>query len=305
MNNTNELSVPEWLKYKGKSFTQTLSVVSQTVAVSKIATVCKEARCPNKTECWSSGTATFMLMGDICSRGCRFCAVKTSSKPPPLNPDEPKNLVKALTSFFGFNYIVLTSVNRDDLNDGGAKHLADCIREIKKNIQNLKVEILIPDFEGSIDSVKKIVDAKPDVISHNVETIERLQKKIRDSKANYIQSLRVLQAVKTLDPSIFTKSSLMLGLGETQEEIIKTMKDLLLNNVNFLTLGQYMRPTLKHIRVKKYLPPSEFSELQKIGLKLGFSYVASGPLVRSSYKAGEFFMNNVIQKSKSSKPSLS
>lgn len=288
-----ELEVPDWLKYKGKTFTRTLSVVDSTVCSSGIATVCKEARCPNRTECWSSGTATFMLMGDTCTRNCRFCSVKSSVNPAPLNPDEPKNIAQALHDW-DLNYVVLTSVDRDDLPDGGAEHLAKCIKEIKAEHPDLRIEILIPDFQGSIASLKKIVNAGPDVIAHNIETIRRLQKKVRDPLAEYDQSLKILRGVKELNPNILTKSSIMVGLGETYDEVIETMQDLRNVGVELLTIGQYMRPTFRNLRVKAYVEPEVFTKWESDGRKMGYLYVASGPLIRSSYRAGEYFITKVL-----------
>lgn len=289
-----ELEVPEWLKFRGKTFSKKLNVVSGSVRRSGIATVCEEARCPNRTECWSGGTATFMLMGDTCTRGCKFCAVKTSPTPPPLDPNEPEFLVEALRSL-NLEYVVLTSVDRDDLPDGGSSHLAECVRAIKENFPNMLVEILIPDFQGDDSAIENIVRSNPDVIAHNVETVERLQKRVRDSKAGYSQSLYVLRKIKEINPQVLTKSSIMVGVSETKEEVIQTMKDLRFIDVDFLTIGQYMRPTFRHMRVKEYVKPEIFDEYREIGLDLGFKYVASGPLVRSSYRAGEFYIKNYIE----------
>ncbi len=290
-----ELEVPHWLKYRGKTFSRRLSVVNATVKKSGVATVCEEARCPNRTECWSGGTATFMLMGDTCTRACRFCAVKTSPSPKPLNPNEPQALVDSIKNL-NLKYIVLTSVDRDDLADGGARHLANCIEALKNAYPELLIEILIPDFQGNLDALKKIVQAKPQVIAHNIETVRRLQKKVRDKRAGYEQSLNVLKSIKRIDHNILTKSSIMVGLSETEEEVIETMKDLRNVGVDFLTIGQYMRPTLRQLRVKEYIHPKKFDQYRQIGEKLGFIYVASGPLVRSSYRAGEFFISSYIKK---------
>ncbi len=232
-------------------------------------------------------------MGDTCTRGCKFCAVKTSPAPPPLDPNEPELLVEALRDL-GLDYVVLTSVDRDDLSDGGASHLADCIRAVKSEFPEMLVEILIPDFQGRDDAILTIVDAHPDVIAHNIETVKRLQKKVRDSKASYRQSLYVLKRIKDFEPKMLTKSSIMVGLSETEDEVIQTMKDLRDIGVDFLTVGQYMRPTFRHMRVREYVHPKKFEEYREIGLKLGFKYVASGPLVRSSYRAGEFFIKTYI-----------
>lgn len=290
-----ELSAPDFLKYRGKSFTKVFSVVRKTVDHSKIATVCEEANCPNRTECWSGGTATFMLMGDTCTRGCKFCSVKTALKPQPLDPKEPENLVKALNDW-ELNYIVLTSVDRDDLPDGGATHLAKCIRAVKSAYPSLKVEILIPDFQGKNKDILKIIKAKPDVIAHNIETIRRLTPIIRDRRATYDQSLKVLKVIKQYDMRIFTKSSIMVGFSENPEEVRIVMSDLRSIGVDFLTIGQYMRPSLKKLPVKKYLSLEDFKEYKSMGEEMGFTYVASAPLVRSSYKAGEFFAANVNDK---------
>lgn len=289
---------PNWVKFKGHTFTKTFSVVRNTVNNSHIATVCEEAKCPNRTECWSGGTATFMLMGDTCTRGCHFCAVKTSRTPPPLDPNEPLNLAKALTDWKNddLHYIVITSVDRDELPDGGSSHLARCINVTKEYHPDLKIEILIPDFKGNREDIRRIVEAKPEVIAHNIETVRRLTPKVRDRRATYDQSLKVLKTIKNLDPAMLTKSSIMVGLSEKREEVIETMKDLLDVGVDFLTIGQYMRPTLKHLPVKEYIDLKIFEYYKQIGEDLGFKYVASAPLVRSSYRAGEYFINEFINK---------
>ncbi len=290
------LEVPNWLTNRGHTFTKTLSVVNKTVKNSQIATVCEEAKCPNRTECWSGGTATFMLMGDTCTRGCRFCAVKTSENPKPLNPFEPRNLAVALDDW-DLDYIVLTSVDRDDLKDGGAGHLAQSIKEVHTRHPEIMIEILIPDFEGDIAALRTIVDSQPAVLAHNIETVQRLQLKVRDKRAGYKQSLFVLESIKKLNPKIYTKSSIMVGLGESDAEIYETMRDLRNVDVDFLTIGQYMRPSLRNLSVKAYVAPEKFLEYEKFGLEMGFKYVASGPLVRSSYKAGEYYIKNIIQSS--------
>src|SRR3989338_2548758 len=219
------LMKPEWLKIK-LIVNDEFSNIKNTLKKHELHTVCESAHCPNISECWNGGTATFMLMGDICTRGCRFCAVKTGNPMQKLYADEPRKLAKALAEIKLFDYVVLTSVNRDDLSDGGASHFAECIKEIKKEYPEIIVEVLIPDFNGSIESLKKIIDAKPEVIAHNIETVERLQRKARDARANYSQSLNVLENVKRLNPKIYTKSSIMLGLGECDEEVVQSMKDL-------------------------------------------------------------------------------
>ena len=289
-----KLAKPQWLKIKLNVNDEFLNIKS-TLKNHNLHTVCESAHCPNISECWSGGTATFMLMGDVCTRGCRFCAVKTGNPLKQLDNDEPKKLAKALAEIKLFDYVVLTSVNRDDLEDGGSSHFAECIKEIKKTYPEIIVEVLIPDFNGSIESLKKIVDAKPEVIAHNIETIERLQKKVRDQRANYKQSLQVLENIKKLNPKIYTKSSIMVGLGETGEEIVQSMNDLRAINVDILTIGQYLRPTDWHTAVNKYIPPEKFECYRQKALELGFLFCASGPFVRSSYKAGELFVKNVIQ----------
>jgi lipoic acid synthetase len=287
---------PDFLKFRGRTFTKQLNVVRKTVSNSKISTVCEEASCPNKTECWSSGTATFMLMGDTCTRGCKFCNVKTALKPDPLDPNEPQNLTQALYDW-DVNYIVLTSVDRDDLPDGGAKHLSDCIKAVKLEHPELKVEILMPDFKGNKDDILQIVDSGAEVLAHNVETVERLTPLVRDRRATYKQSLDVLAKIKQIDPNVFTKSSIMVGLSERKEEVVQTMRDLRDVGVDFLTIGQYMRPTLRHLPVKEYLSEKAFKDYRVIGEEMGFLYVASAPLVRSSYKAGEFYISRIIEES--------
>jgi lipoic acid synthetase len=256
--------------------------------------VCEEAHCPNVWECWGGGTATIMLMGDTCTRGCRFCAVKSGNPHGALDLDEPRKVAMALAEL-DLSYVVLTSVDRDDLPDGGAGHFAKTVQEIKARCPELLVEALIPDFQGDLEAVRTVVDAGVDVLDHNVETVERLQGTVRDRRANYAQSLKVLRAAKGMRGDLFTKSSIMLGLGETREEVIATMRDLRENDVDILTLGQYLRPSSWHLAVQEYVPPEAFDELREAGEALGFAYVASGPLVRSSYRAGEFFVEKVIR----------
>ena len=290
-----KLEKPEWLKIKLTANDNFINIKS-TLKQYELHTVCESAHCPNISECWNTGTATFMLMGDVCTRACKFCAVKTGNPMKQLDAEEPKKLAEALAKIKLFNYVVLTSVNRDDLEDGGSSHFADCIKEIKKSYPNIIVEILIPDFRGNLESLGKIVDANPEVIAHNIETVERLQRKIRDVRANYRQSLGVLNTIKGINPKIYTKSSIMLGLGESDEEIIQTMKDLRLVNVDILTLGQYLRPTDMHVSISEYVEPSKFEFFKQKALELGFLFVASAPFVRSSYKAGELFMKNILMK---------
>lgn len=260
----------------------------------KLSTVCEEANCPNIGECWNGGTATFMLMGDTCTRGCRFCSVKSAKNPGALDADEPEKLA-ATISKMNLNYVVLTTVNRDDLPDQGASHIARCIRTTQKSSPDLLIEMLMQDFQGVTKLVRQIIDARPAVLAHNIETVRRLTPKVRDYRADYDQSLEVLRFLKTNCPDGYTKSSLMLGLGESRREILHAMEDLRDAGVDFLTIGQYLQPTRKHLKVLKFLHPDEFSELARIGDKMGFDYVASGPLVRSSYKAAEFYIERKIR----------
>jgi lipoic acid synthetase len=284
---------PVWLRVSppaGEIYTK----VKQSLRSRDLHTVCEEARCPNISECWGTGTATIMIMGDICSRGCRFCAVN-SGKPVLLDPVEPRRVAEAIKEW-GLRYVVITSVCRDDLQDGGAEHLAKTIMAIKSLCPNIVVETLIPDFRGNVDSIKKIVISRPVVISHNIETVKRLSSKIRDDRASYEQSLSILKKCKEMNSAIYTKSSIMLGLGESEEEIINTMRDLRSVGVDILTMGQYLQPTLTHTPVLEYISPERFNELREIAETMRFVYVASGPLVRSSYRAGEFFLGKIVTK---------
>lgn len=285
---------PEWLKIRppaGENYKRIKALVKDL----NLNTVCEEAHCPNVHECWAGGTATFMLLGDTCTRGCRFCAVKTGNPSGIVDELEPIKISDSIQKLT-LEYVVLTSVDRDDLPDGGAGHFAQTIIEIKNKDKNVIVEVLIPDFKGNYNHLDKIVKAKPEVIAQNVETVERLTHKVRDKRSGYWQTLNLLAKVKDLDPTIFTKSSIMVGLGETEEEIIQTMKDLRSVDTDVLTLGQYLRPTKKHLPVMEFVTPEKFAYYEKVGLELGFKYVASGPLVRSSYKAGEFFIKNTLVK---------
>lgn len=291
------LRLPPWLKTEipmGKNYSKIKSQLRKL----NLSTVCEEARCPNIGECWGGGnhgtaTATIMLMGDTCTRGCRFCSVKTSRIPPPLNPEEPVNTATAITDW-GLDYVVLTSVDRDDLNDGGAQHIAATVKEIKCR-SDILVECLVPDFRGNKNCIATIVASNLDVFAHNIETVERLTPFVRDRRANYRQSLDVLKAAKECNPNLITKSSIMLGLGETDDEVELAMKDLRNAGVDALTLGQYMQPTKRHLKVIEYVTPSKFKSWENVGKQLGFLYTASGPLVRSSYKAGEFFLTNILK----------
>ncbi|MBI2672998.1 lipoyl synthase [Candidatus Woesearchaeota archaeon] len=285
------LEKPAWLTIRPPT-TESFVLIKEKVNKSRLHTVCEEAHCPNLSECWSSGTATFMIMGDTCTRACRFCTVKTSFKPKNLDPEEPLNLARTIKTM-NLDYVVITSVNRDDLDDQGADHFAECIKKIREINPGILIEVLIPDFRGDLDLLKVIINAKPEVIAHNIETVQSLQRKVRDPRANYEQSLFILKNVKKFS-KIYTKSSIMLGLGETDEEVVQTMKDLRGIDVDFLTLGQYLRPSMRHLEIKEYVKPEKFNYFKIKGEELGFKYVASGPFVRSSYKAGEFFIKNTI-----------
>lgn len=293
-NKTSRSGKPSWLKIRPPSGENYLDL-KELLRGLNLYTVCEEARCPNVGECWGGGTATFMLMGDTCTRGCRFCAVKTGNPKGKLDTEEPKKLAYAISKL-GLKYVVITSVDRDDLEDHGSGHFAECISNIRRHDPNLMVEVLTPDFLGRKEWIEKIVIAKPDVFAHNVETVERLQKGVRDPRANYKQSLKVLEIIKEVDPTVYTKSSLMLGLGEEDEEIITTLKDLRAVGCDVVTFGQYLQPTPRHLKVKNFPTPEKYEEWKKTAEDMGFLYVASGPLVRSSYRAGEFFMEGIIKK---------
>ena len=249
---------------------------------------------PNVGECWGGGTATLMLMGDMCSRACRFCMVTPGKPKAPLDELEPDNVAFALSQM-DLNYVVLTSVDRDDVPDGGAAHFAKTITKIRETSPGMMVEVLIPDFQNDLDSIRTVVEARPDVIAHNIETTLFLTEKVRDPRANYWQSLSVLRTVKKLDRRMFTKSSIMVGLGEREEEVRLAMMHLRDAGVDFLTLGQYLRPSARHLPVKEYVRPETFETYRKMGEEMGFRYVASGPLVRSSYRAGEFFIRSIVR----------
>jgi lipoyl synthase len=281
------LAKPRWLRTV-KHTTPVYNQVKEQVVKHRLATVCEEAKCPNITECWSHGTATIMLMGAVCTRACRFCAVDTGNPHGWLDSQEPENTANTVV-LMNLDYVVLTSVNRDDLADGGAKHYADTVRAIKMRCPQTKVEALTPDFQGVETDVATLLDSGIDVFAQNVETVERLTHQVRDNRAGYWQTLRVLAFAKHYRPDVLTKTSLMLGLGETNEEIIKTMDELRAQKVDILTLGQYLQPTKNHLAVERYLPPESFIALRKIGLEKGFFEVAAGPLVRSSYRADRVF----------------
>jgi lipoyl synthase len=297
---TNPLRKPEWLKVRapqGENYGRIKSMLGEL----KLATVCQEARCPNMGECWSGGTATFMLMGEVCTRGCRFCNVKTGNAKkglPPVDPFEPEKVAHSISQM-KLNYVVITSVDRDDLPDQGADHFARTVKTVKKLDPNLIVEILTPDFRGDEALIQHLADARPDVFAHNIETVERLTPRVRDPRATYKQSLRLLQFVKEIHPNMYTKSSIMLGLGERDDEVVQALRDLRSIGCDVVTFGQYLQPTQKHLPVIEFVTPEKFQEWQRLAEGMGFLYVASGPLVRSSYRAGEFFMKGVIEKNRS------
>jgi lipoic acid synthetase len=294
------LKKPEWLKIRppaGENYLQ----IKKLLRERGLHTVCEEAHCPNVAECWASGTATFMLGTEVCTRACRFCAIKTSRRPPPLDPDEPFKVAEAVSQL-KLKYVVLTSVDRDDLPDGGAAHFAATIRELKRLDPQLIVEALVPDFRGDLKAVETIVDSGLDVYAHNVETVQRLQYRVRDPRAGYQQSLTTLQFAKQYAASksqrLHTKSSIMLGLGEEEAELQEAFLDLRRHDVDVLTLGQYLRPSMTHLPVERYYSPEEFSQLELKSKDAGFLYVAAGPMVRSSYKAAELFIEGLIHQNR-------
>jgi lipoic acid synthetase len=274
---------PNWIRVKA-TFDPRYNAVKQQVKEKRLNTVCEEGMCPNISECWSNGTATFMLMGSVCTRACKFCSVDTGNPKGWLDHEEPKNTARAV-SVMGLKYVVLTSVNRDDLPDGGAEHYAQTVKAIKASNPNTAVEALTPDFKGIYTSIETIVNSGIEVFAQNMETVERLTHPVRDIRAGYQQTLDVLAESKRINPNVLTKTSLILGLGETDDEIEKTMDDLIANNVDILTLGQYLRPTLNHLPIEKWVTPEEFNYYRDLGLRKGFLEVVSGPMVRSSYRA--------------------
>lgn len=291
---------PAWLKVRAPGG-ERYSKIKEKLRGLKLHTVCEEAQCPNIGECWNGGTATMMLMGDICTRGCRFCAV-TTGKPPALDLDEPANVAN-MVAVMELDYVVLTSVNRDDLSDGGSAHFAEAIQEIKTRSPHTLVETLVPDFQGNMDAVDHLARAEPDVFAHNVETVKSLQRGVRDIRAGYKQSLDVLSRAKAMTfesgHRMLTKTSIMLGVGESREEVIQAMRDLRSVDVDVVTFGQYLQPSQKHLKVVRFVPPEEFEDYKELADEMGFLYCASGPLVRSSYRAGEFYLRNILKKSES------
>jgi lipoic acid synthetase len=277
---------PDWLKVKiggGEQYQR----VKTLLRASKLHTICEEARCPNIAECFGNGTAVFLILGDICTRSCRYCNV-IHGTPKAINEEEPAAVAVSVNSL-GLKYVVVTSVTRDDLQDGGASVFAETITAIKKKNNACKVEVLVPDFQGNTEALHTVLTAHPDVLNHNIEVVEPLFPQIRP-QGNYKTSLRLLRTAKEIDAQLLTKSGLMVGLGETTEDIVSTMKDLRMALVDVLTLGQYLQPTKHHVEIKKYYTPDEFRALKTIALDLGFTHVESGPLVRSSYHAERTFV---------------
>jgi lipoic acid synthetase len=276
--------LPEWLTIRVPR-PDTIKEVEQMMRAKKLHTVCESARCPNLPECWSKKTATFMILGNTCTRACGFCAIKVG-RGEQVNQEEPTDIAK-VASDLGLKHVVVTSVARDDLPDEGASQFAETIRAIHNENANTIVEVLTPDFKGKTWCIKIVTDAHPEIYNHNVETVERLHTIVRP-QAKYTRSLAMLEKVKELDPSIYTKSGIMLGLGETREEVVKTLTDLRKVGVDAVTIGQYLRPTMKHLPVNQFVHPDEFKEYERIGEEMGFAFVASGPFIRSSYNAIEF-----------------
>lgn len=283
---------PPWLKAKipaGEKYAQ----IKTMVRGHRLATVCEESMCPNIGECWSNGTATLMLMGAVCTRACRFCAVDTGNPRGWLDPLEPENAARSVERM-RLEYVVLTSVDRDDLSDGGASHYAACVEAVKARSPGTVVEALTPDFSGELASVEAVLDSGVEVFAQNLETVRRLTHYVRDARAGYEQTLSVLAHAKHYRPNVLTKTSLMLGLGERDEEIRATMDDLRAIDLDIITLGQYLRPTVNHLPVERYVSPQEFERYRKQGLEAGFLEVVAGPLVRSSYRAERVFEQNNV-----------
>jgi len=283
---------PPWLKARIPAGEKYLNV-KNTVREHGLVTVCEESMCPNIGECWSNGTATLMLMGAVCTRACQFCAVDTGNPRGWLDPQEPGNAARSV-ELMGLKYVVLTSVDRDDLPDGGASHYAACVKAIKARSPETAVEALTPDFSGVLSSVETVLNSGVEVHAQNMETVERLTHYVRDPRAGYQQTLNVLEHAKRYRPNVLTKTSLMLGLGERDDEVRCTMDDLRAIDVDILTLGQYLRPTVNHLPVERYVSPEEFERYRRWGLEIGFLEVVAGPLVRSSYRAERVFERNNV-----------
>ncbi|WP_116364387.1 lipoyl synthase [Parahaliea mediterranea] len=286
------LAKPDWLRIRARGG-PTFEKVKGIVHEHRLATVCEEAKCPNMSECWSAGTATIMLMGDVCTRACRFCSVNTGNPKGWLDSEEPDNTARSV-SLMGLKYVVLTSVNRDDLPDGGAGHYAACVRRVKEDNPDTAVEALTPDFLGVLKDVETVVDSGIEVFAQNVETVRRLTHPVRDPRASYEQTLAVLAHAKAHRPDVLTKTSLMLGLGETDQEIREAMDDLRAARVDILTFGQYLQPTVNHLPIQRYVTPDEFEQYRHWGLEKGFLEVVSGVFVRSSYRAEQVLQKNNV-----------
>jgi len=284
---TSETRLPPWIKAKMPGGPKYMEL-KELMRKKNLHTVCEEAHCPNIGECWERGTATFMILGEICTRACRYCAV-TTGKPNELDTFEPIRVAESVKSM-NLSYCVITAVNRDDLSDGGAAIFADCIKRIRETSPHCKVEVLIPDLQGNWDALKLILDQKPDVLNHNIESTREIFPLVR-AKGDYDLSLELLAKSKSIDPSIVTKSGIIVGMGENTKQLKSTMQDLREVDCDLLTIGQYLRPSQKHLKTVKYYKPDEFEDLKQVGLNLGFKHVASGPLVRSSYHADEQHMS--------------
>ena len=295
-NKKDYLRKPPWIRSKmpGKNWRD----MNHELQKRNLHTVCEEANCPNRGECWELKTATIMILGDVCTRGCRFCNVKTGNPKGVIDKNEINNAVD-MTSIMGLKYVVITSVDRDDLPDFGASHFSDVVKAVCSNHPDIKVEVLIPDFGGVEKHMHTLAKSSPFVIAHNIETVEGLTPQVRDKRAGYKKSMEVLNFYKTNYPHIATKSSIMVGIGETWDEIVRTLSDLRENKVNIVTLGQYLRPSRKSLPVEKYYTPEEFEKLKDIAIGMGFDFVASAPMVRSSYRASDYMV--FLKKSESEK----
>lgn len=293
---------PDWLKTKIATG-ETYFNIKRDLRERKLFTVCEEAKCPNIGTCWNFGTATFMILGDTCTRACRFCHIKTGNPQGWLDPHEADQTAESARRL-GLRYAVITMVDRDDLADGGAAHVAHVLRRVREVNPGLKLEILAGDFRQNDEALRQIAEARPEVFAHNLETVRRLTPRVRDARASYQQSLHVLRRVKELSarlsesgPTLFTKSALMLGLGETMDEVLEALSDMRAYDVDFVTIGQYMRPTKQHLSVKRWVPPAEFDEIAAKARSMGFKSVVSGPLIRSSYRAADFYDAAIAQMS--------
>ena len=275
---------PSWIRMTANQANKNYTLIKDKVKDLHLSTVCEEAKCPNLSECWSRGTATFMLMGDTCTRACQFCSVNTGNPNGWLDKDEPEKIANTISAM-NLKYIVLTCVNRDDIADGGAKHFANTVKAIKSKDSNIEVEVLTSDFNGSRNAIRTVVQSPIKVFAQNIETVKRLTHPIRDPRAGYAKTLKVLKAAKEINPDIITKTSLIVGLGETDAEIYQTFEDLRNHDVDIITLGQYLRPTLNHRPIDRWVKPKQFDQYREKGLKYGFLEVISGPMVRSSYRA--------------------